>query len=251
MKAIRKSQGFVAVGLAASIAASLAAGAARAGEAPMLAEKVSSGALPPLEQRLPADPLVVTPVDRIGDYGGTWRSAMVGGSDDGWVLRTVSYENLMRWSPDWTEVVPNIAESVDVSEDATSFTFHLRPGMKWSDGAPFTADDVKFWYEDLLLDPQFTPAPSEPFINADGSPVDFEMIDDTTFRFTFQAPKGLFLQYLATARPLDNAAVRYPRHHLEKFHPKYNKDVQAEITAAGQTDWIGLMVNKSNFWANT
>jgi peptide/nickel transport system substrate-binding protein len=242
--------GLISRGLALGLAVGLSAAPAGAGESPMLAERVQAGTLPPLEERLPENPLVVTPVDRVGDYGGTWRSAMVGGSDDGWVLRTVSYENLMRWSPDWTEVIPNIAESVDVSEDATSFTFHLRPGMKWSDGAPFTADDIRFWYEDLFLDPQFTPAPSEPFINVDGSPVDFEMLDETSFRFTFQQPKGLFLQYLATARPLDNATVRYPRHYLETFHPKYNPEVQQEITAAGQADWIGLMVNKANYWSN-
>lgn len=225
--------------------------AALAGEAPMLAEQVAAGTLPPLEQRIPENPLVVTPVDRIGDYGGAWRSAMVGGSDDGWVLRTVSYENLMRWSPDWKQIVPNIAESVEVSPDAKEYTFTLRKGMKWSDGAPFTAEDIRFWYEDLFLDKQFTPAPQEPFINTDGSPVAFEMLDETTFKFTFANPKGLFLQYLSTARPLDNATVRYPKHYLQKFHPKYNPDVQAEIAAAGQTDWVGLMVNKSNFWANT
>jgi peptide/nickel transport system substrate-binding protein len=222
-----------------------------AGEAPMLAEQVAAGKLPPLEQRIPEKPLVVSPVDRVGDYGGHWRSAMVGGSDDGWVLRTVSYENLMRWSPDWKEVIPNIAEKVDVSPDAREYTFTLRKGMKWSDGTPFTAEDIKFWFEDLFLDKQFTPSPQEPFINSDGSICGFEMIDETTVKFTFKNPKGLFLQYLATARPLDNAAVRYPEHYLQKFHPKYNPDVQAEIKAAGQTDWVGLMVNKSNFWANT
>ena len=224
---------------------------AGAGEAPMLAAKVSASQLPQLKDRIPQNPLVVKPTDRVGSYGGTWRSAMVGGSDDGWILRTLSYENLMRWSPDWKQVVPNIAESVDVSPDARVFTFKLRTGMKWSDGAPFNAEDVRFWYEDLFVNKQFTPSPQEPFINADGTPVAFEKIDDTTFKFTFKNPKGLFLQYLATARPLDNAAVRYPKHYLQKFHPKYNSNIDAEIKAAGQTDWLGLMVNKSNFWSNT
>ncbi|WP_454850950.1 ABC transporter substrate-binding protein [Rhizobium binxianense] len=237
----------IAYGLVFALCAGLSA---EAGEAPMLTKLVEAKSLPPLEERLPKNPLVETPVERVGEYGGTWRSAMVGGSDDGWVLRTVSYENLMRWSPDWKTVVPNVAESVDVSPDAKTFTFHLRDGMKWSDGEPFTADDVRFWYEDLLLNKQFTPSPSEPFINTDGSPVDFKMIDKTTFQFTFKNPKGIFLQYLATARPLDNATVRYPRHYLEKFHPKYNPDIQKEISAAGQSNWVGLMVNKSNFWSN-
>jgi peptide/nickel transport system substrate-binding protein len=224
---------------------------ARAGEAPELAALVAAGSLPPLEERLPDNPLVVPVVDQIGTYSDVWHSAMVGGADEPWVYRTVSYENLMRWTPDWSGVIPNIAESVDVNDNATEYTFHLREGMKWSDGAPFTSADIQFWYEDLFLDEQFTPAPAEPFINADGTPVAFEVIDETTIKFTFANPKGLFLQYLATARPLDNATVRYPRHYLEKFHPKYNPNVADEIAAAGATDWIGLMVNKSNFMANT
>lgn len=234
----------------ASVASFICTMAASAGESPMLEALVSSGELPALAERIPANPLVVTPVDRVGDYGGNWHSALMGGSDDGWILRTLSYENLMRWSPDWTEVIPNIAESVEVNDDATEFTFKLREGMRWSDGAPFTADDIRFWYEDLFRNPQFTPSAQEPFINTDGSPVEFEMIDAVTFKFTFANPKGLFLQYLATARPLDNAAVRYPRHYLEQFHPDYSEDIDAEISAAGQADWVGLFTGKANFWTN-
>jgi len=236
------------------IAASLAAGATlplQAGEAPMLAERVENGTLPPLEERLPENPLVVKPVERVGRYGGTWRSALLGGNDDPWIRRTLAYENLMRWTPDWSGVIPNIAELVDVNDGATRFTFHLRKGMKWSDGAPFTADDIRFWYEDLLLNSEFTPSPAEPFINADGSPVAFEMIDETTFAFTFEEPKSLFLQYLATMRDLDHAPIRYPRHYFERFHPKYNPDIHQEIEAAGQSNWVGLMVAKSKYWANT
>ena len=221
--------------LAATLLASglMAVTAANAGEAPELAAQVAAGTLPALEERLPANPLVVPVVEQIGVYSDAWHSAMVGGADEPWVYRTVSYENLMRWTPDWSGVIPNIAESVDVNDNATEYTFHLREGMKWSDGAPFTSADIQFWYEDLFTDEQFTPAPAEPFINVDGSPVAFEVIDETTFKFTFANPKGLFLQYLATARPLDNATVRYPRHYLEKFHPKYNPNVADEIAAAG------------------
>src|SRR5690606_18702685 len=110
--------------------------------------------------------------------------------------------------------------------------------------------DIRFWYEDLLSNPQFTPTAQEPFINPDGSLVGFEMIDEVTFKFTFAEPKGLFLQYLATSRPLDIATIRYPRHYLEQFHPNYNDDIQAEIAAAGQADWVGLLTSKANYWAN-
>src|SRR5262245_20160007 len=92
--------------LAAYAISVLLPSAALAGEAPMLAEQVAAGKLPPLEQRLPEQPLVVKPVDRVRDHGGHWRSAMVGGSDDGWVLGTVSYENLMRGWRDWRRSFP-------------------------------------------------------------------------------------------------------------------------------------------------
>ena len=237
--------------LAIGLACSLQAAQAMAGQAPMLAEQVEAGTLPPLEERLPSNPLVVEPVERVGEYGGTWRSALLGGNDDPWIRRTLAYENLMRWTPDWSGVIPNIAESVDVNDQATSFTFHLREGMRWSDGELFTADDIRFWYEDLFLNPEFTPTIAEPFINADGSPVAFEMVDKTTFTFTFKESKSLFLQYLATMRNLDHAPIRYPRHYFERFHPKYNPDIQQEIEAAGQSNWVGLMVAKSEYWANT
>ena len=229
----------------------LGLGTVAAGEAPMLKSMVDAGTLPPLEQRLPENPLVVTPVEQVGTYGGNWRSALVGGNDEPWIYRTATYENLMRWSPDWSQVVPNIAESVDVNDNSTEFTFHLRKGMKWSDGEPFTSADIEFWYKALFSNDQFTPSPTEPFINSDGSRVALEVIDETTFKFKFANPKGLFLQYLATARPLDIAAVQYPRHYLEKFHPDFNPKVADEIAAAGQTDWVGLMVAKADFTANT
>lgn len=222
-----------------------------AGDPPMLVRQVEQGTLPPLADRLPENPLIVEPVERIGDYGGTWRSALLGGNDDPWIRRSLAYENLMRWTPEWDGVIPNIAESVNVNEEGTRFTFHLREGMKWSDGVPFTADDIRFWYEDLFLNPEFTPTLAEPFVNADGSPVKFELMDETTFTFTFTEPKGLFLQYLATMRDLDHAPVRYPRHYMERFHPRYNPDIQKEIDAAGQSNWVGLMVAKSKYWSNT
>ena len=126
-------------------------------ESPMLSEMVAAGALPPLAERLPADPLVVEPVDRIGSYGGDWHMALRGGSDNALFVRTIGYDYLVRWDPTWNEVIPNIAESYEANDAATEFTFHLREGMKWSDGAPFTADDIVFWYEDVLMNADLTP----------------------------------------------------------------------------------------------
>ena len=120
-------------------------------EAPMLAARVAAGELPPVEERLPDDPLVVTPVERIGKYGGTWRQGMRTIADLGLVNRQATHhDGLVRWKIDMTGWRLNAANNIEVNSDATEYTFHLRPGMKWSDGAPFTADDVMFWADDLV-----------------------------------------------------------------------------------------------------
>ena len=128
------------------------------GEAPMLASQVESGDLPPVEERLPSDPLmIIVPDERIGDYGGEWRSAMVGGLDHIWMIRLMAYENLIRFTPEWSGVMENVAKSFSANAEATEFTFELREGLRWSDGALYTADDITFWYEDVLTNEDLTP----------------------------------------------------------------------------------------------
>lgn len=210
-------------------------------EAPMLAELVAAGELPPVAERLPAEPLVVEPVESLGKYGGTWHTALVGGQDNAWLVRTISYDHLVRWKRDWSGIEPNVALSFEANDEATEYTIHLREGMKWSDGEPFTADDLVFWYEDVLVDPEYravNPVPT--WLQSGGEPPVVEKVDDTTVVFKFAAPYGLFLQYLAT--PSGDDPTRYPKHYCSQFHPKYNADnIDALISEAGATDWINLM----------
>lgn len=215
--------------------------AAASKEAPMLAEMVAAGTLPPLEERLPVNPLVVQPTESLGQYGGTWRSGLRGGQDNAWLLRTIGYDYLVRWSPDWSEVIPNLAESFEASADATEFTFKLREGVKWSDGVPFTADDIMFWYEALIMNDEYTA------INPVGSPwvspisktkVTVEKIDDYTVKFVFAEPFGLFLQILAT--PSGPAPTRHPAHYCSQFHAAYTEDLDALIAENQATDWVNL-----------
>src|SRR5699024_10298916 len=113
-----------------------------------------NGELPPVEERLPAEPLVVEPTEAIGQYGGTLRTALLGGANTGMIERICGYEHLLRWSPDWNEVIPNVALAYEANDDGSEYTFSLRPGMKWSDGAPFTADDILFWVNDIYRHPE-------------------------------------------------------------------------------------------------
>ena len=131
----------------------LPAFAATPKESASLQAQVDAGELPPVNERLPENPLVITPTDRPGQQGGDWNHALVGGGSLSMLVRYQGYEPLVRFTPDWSGVEPNVAESYEVSEDGKVYTFKLRKGMKWSDGEPFTTEDIRFWYEDIFLDP--------------------------------------------------------------------------------------------------
>ncbi|MGI6209118.1 MAG: ABC transporter substrate-binding protein, partial [Anaerolineae bacterium] len=124
------------------------AGTGKYSEAPELAAKVAAGELPPVDERLPLEPLVIEPVSEIGQYGGVWRQLHMGSAD----VAQNSYKTAEYWGKFNPEgvIVPNIAKGWEFSEDGKSLTIYMREGMKWSDGAPFTADDVMFWYNDII-----------------------------------------------------------------------------------------------------
>lgn len=214
------------------------------GEAPQLAARVAAGELPPVEERLPGNPLVVPVVERIGDYGGEWRSALRGAGDTGWLQKTVVYDNLVRWDPEWTEVIPDVAEAVEVNENASEFTFSLREGLRWSDGHPFTADDILFWYEDIIMNREVLPSVPA-WLTSEGEPVVVEKVDDYTVTFRFVGPNSLFLQRLAT--PSGTEITGTPRHYLERFHARYNPDGIDELVAeSGHADW-GTLLNHTRW----
>lgn len=228
---------------AAQEAAAPAADMGDAHEAPALAAMVAAGTLPPLAERLPKDPQIVTPVESIGQYGGEWRSALVGGSDNAWLVRTVSYSQLMAWTPQWDGLVPNVAKSVDASDDASEFIFHLREGMRWSDGEPFTAHDIAFWWNDFAMNEDVTPGGPQVYMRAGEEPAIVEAVDDYTVRFKFSAPNGLFLSNLAT--PGGDQPTRFPMHYCSQFHADYNSENLDQLVADANADsWTDLFITK-------
>ena len=209
-------------------------------EAPALGEMVASGEFPPLAERLPTEPLVVEPVESVGQYGGTWRTALVGGADNAWLVRTISYEHLVRWTRDWTGIEPNIAKSFEANDEGTEYTFTLREGMKWSDGEPFTADDIVYWYEINVLDEEYEGAHNvSSWLTSGGEPVTVEKVDDYTVKFTFAEPNGLFLQNIAT--PSGIVLTSFPKHYCSQFHPDTATDIDALIAENNANDWVNLM----------
>jgi peptide/nickel transport system substrate-binding protein len=202
-------------------------------ESPMLTEKVVAGELPPTAERLPLNPLVVQPYEGIGQYGGEYL-----GLYDGVRLaefRAFGYEGLVRWSVDGSEVIPNIAEGWEISEDGTTYTFKLREGMRWSDGELFTADDILFWWEQVETNKEIYPNPY-PYFVVDGQPATVTKIDDLTVEFKFAAPNGLFLTNLASSYGV--RVTQFPEHYLNQFSNLLNPEGVAEMMAAdNQTEY--------------
>lgn len=202
-------------------------------EAPMLAEMVEAGDLPPVEERLPENPQMVLPVKSIGEYGGTWYRGWRGIKDFHCYGRIV-YEPVLRWPRDPADPVqPGLAETWEWSDDGTELTLYFRKGLKWSDGAPFTVDDVIFWWEDIENDTNITTAPHAEWV-VNGEPMELEKIDDTTIKLKFAGPNGLAettgLAFHGNQWPLGFERFGFfaPRHYLEQYHPRYNSDATYE-----------------------
>ena len=209
-------------------------------EAPMLAAMVAAGELPPVQERLPGEPLVLQPLASIGRYGGNLIGAAnypTYGADDVWSARI---QGLLKPSMDLNTVVANAARAWQVSADLSSITIHLRRGMKWSDGHPFTADDILFWYEDYLGNDEINPVKPKMW-SPGGELMKVEKLDDLTVRYSFAAPfPGATV--LLGAVPRDGTWTTFaPRHYLEQFHIAHNPEANDLAKAAGHDNWFQLL----------
>ncbi|MBS14866.1 MAG: peptide ABC transporter substrate-binding protein [Gemmatimonadetes bacterium] len=184
-------------------------------EAPMLEQRVDAGVLPPVEDRVPENPLVVVPPQQMGPYGGIWTRFGNGPRDVGILDDRLAYEGLVRWDAMGKDVIPNLATHWTIEDDGKRYTFHIRKGVRWSDGHVFTTADIAFWYHHYLLNTDLTPVISNDFKSASGV-MTMEVIDPWTVTFTFPETKGLFLQKLASGRSQEMCA--YPAHYLKHFH---------------------------------
>jgi ABC-type dipeptide/oligopeptide/nickel transport system permease component/ABC-type transport system substrate-binding protein len=206
-------------------------------QSPILKKLEQEGLLEPVEKRVGPEPLVVQGVEGVGKYGGTWHRLTTDGSMAEMGHR-LSYVTLVRWSSQGYPIVPHLAKSYEISEDNCQFTFHLRKGVRWSDGHPFTADDIMFWWKYVANDKSVMPSVPE-IMKVRGQPGTIEKIDDYTVRFTFPFPNGVFLAKLASDASVDNM-VNSPAHYLSKYHP-----------SIGNRDLINQMLRASRIQSDT
>lgn len=194
--------------------------------------------LPPVAERLPSEPLVVAPYESIGRYGGVLRGlskATEAGTSD---LLSVRHVNFFRYADDLKTVVPNVAKSWSWNDDFTVLTIKLRAGHKWSDGEPFTAEDVVFWYEDLILNKEIYPETPSRWLFA-GQPMKVEALDATTVRMTFPVPSPGIINRFA----VDYAQPFQPKHFFAKLHIKYNPKANELAKERGFENWAELVNN--------
>ncbi len=212
-------------------------------EAPMLSAEVKAGKLQPLEKRLPPSPVVIDPTEKVGEYGGTWRRAYTGLSDLS-AIRKVLYDPLVRWTPDF-KIAPNICSKWELSNGGRKYTLELVKGIRWSDGTPFTVDDVIFALEDVAFNKELSPSPPGWLAPSGVVPV-VKKIDDYSFSIEFEKPYGLFLENLAC--PNGMALVTRPKHYLAKFHAKYAKpdELDALLKEKKSSSWTRLFAEVSS-----
>ncbi len=200
-------------------------------ESPDLAKLVKAGKLPPVEQRLPEHPYVVPhPWVTQGKYGGVVRH--VCSDTSSWSTTHLQQESMcghtpLRWLRDGQEVGPGLAESWESNEQTTEWTFHFRKGLRWSDGVPWTVDDILFWWEDEANNHDLYPAGGVPpdFISSKGTPAKFRKLDLYTLQISFYTPSPLVAEQAAcyVKRGAGTADWMDCKHYMKQFHIKYNK----------------------------
>jgi peptide/nickel transport system substrate-binding protein len=187
-------------------------------ETAVLSPAVDDGTLPPIAERLPEEPLIVDLPAKGREYGrqgGELRTIFTRAKDIRYMV-VYGYARLVGYNHKY-ELEPDILRAVDVEEERI-FTFHLRKGHKWSDGAPFTTEDIRYWWEDVANNPELSPSGAPELMLVNGLPPKVEVIDETTIRFEWTAPNPRFLPALAQARP---PFIYRPSHYMKQFHASY------------------------------
>ncbi len=208
-----------------------------------LGHSVAAGDLPPVTERVPETPSVVTlngEGQSLGRYGGDLHLLM-GKPKDVRMMMVYGYARLVAYDAE-LKIVPDILERLDVRE-GREFTLHLRKGHRWSDGYPFTADDFRYYWEDVAGNAELSPFGLPRVLLIDGERPRFQVVDETTVRYTWSRPNPYFVPALAAAAPL---FIYRPAHYLKRFHIRYADPatLRRQMRKAGMRNWAGLHKSK-------
>jgi len=214
-------------------------------ETPSLKQEVTGGKLSTINERLPSDPAVAG-LETVGNPGGELRMLMAGPKDTRMMV-VYGYARLVGYTPA-LKLLPDMLASVDV-QDGRVFTLHLRSGHKWSDGYPFTSEDFRYWFENVAQNSQLSPSGLPVTLMVQGEVPRFEVLDETTIRYTWTHPNPLFLPALAGADPL---YIYCPSHYLKQFHEKFadKAALEALVKRYNQRNWAALHARMDTMYRN-
>ena len=201
-------------------------------EAPMLAELVAKGELPPVDERLPEEPMVVKPVQEVGKYGGSLTVFAV--TNEPWndMCEQADVANAyLLWVESDGTFVPNLAKSFDLADDAKSLVLNLREGAQWSDGAPFTAEDIVFIFEDMHFNDNI-----QTWQENLEQVARVKKIDDYTVRFEMDNPFPAITAGMVQWSGSEWISFA-PKHYLKKWHIKHNPDAEKVAKEEGFDEW--------------
>jgi peptide/nickel transport system substrate-binding protein len=218
----------------------------------MLDAQVTSGKLPPVEKRLPDNPWVAPTLDGPGKHGGLMRRAYTGTSDRYGPTKLI--DKGLVWFDKKLVNQPRMAESWQTSTDAKEWTFKLRKGLKWSDGHDFTTADIKWFYDNWLMNKTLTPAPSGAVWTTGAPPnvkvAQLTVVDPQTFKLTYDVPNPLLLLRLGRYSPVSQGLAA-PGHYLAQFHNDLTTDkdgLAAKVKTAGFPSWDRYFLDDRSWW---
>ncbi|MEM7177479.1 MAG: ABC transporter substrate-binding protein [Pseudomonadota bacterium] len=217
-------------------------------EVPALVPQIEpNGKLPPIAERIPQEPLIVdlAAKDRtIGRNGGMVRMYITRSKDVRY-MAAYGYARLVGYAPDYT-LQPDLLRDVKVEQDGRKVTLYLRRGHRWSDGAPFTTEDLRYWWEDVALNEDLSPSGPPVEMLVGGVPPVVEVIDDVTISYTWPEPNARFLPSLAQARPM---YIYRPAHYAKQFHKKFaDPDALTRKMGEKYRTWAELHNRKDNLY---
>ena len=209
--------------------------------------EVDAGNLPPVAERMTSEPLVIDLEAKgrtFGKQGGTLRT-LVTRTKDVRQMVVYGYTRLVGYNYEY-EIKPDLLLALE-NEENRKFTLRLRPGHKWSDGAPFTSEDFRYWWEDVANNEQLSPSGPLEFLRVDGELPTVTFPDETTVIYEWSNPNPQFVQELAEARP---PFIYRPAHFLKQFHTKYadEETLRAALRENRVRSWAPLHNKSDNLY---
>ncbi|MEM7424016.1 MAG: ABC transporter substrate-binding protein, partial [Pseudomonadota bacterium] len=208
------------------------------------------GSLPAIGERIPTEPLVVDMEARgreSGLHGGTMRM-FVSRSKDIRYMSAWGYSRLVGYDENY-DLAPDLLRDFEVSADGRAITFHLRRGHRWSNGTPFTTEDLRYWWEDVALNEELSPSGPPVELLVEGQPPSVTVLDAVTIEYRWHKPNPQFLPALARARPV---YIYRPSKYLKKYHANYEDPAKLEerVAASSKKTWAALHNRKDNQYKN-